>query len=329
MATFRIALVLVCLMAVGATKTCPDGADTETCSQLDSASLIQLPATVVKADVLESKAHTDLGGLAQVAAGAGGIPEHCDTCMDLLKACIESLTAVSTVAAGGSGPGGPAIPDESCDQFKSFLNGDHGVDPASYVQVLCLLGNQQCTPNTPSNCYVQLMAKAMPNFNGFCGAASGSTSYGNSGSGYVGSAPPLLTQQEATRKLEGDVTRTCTHPAKDDPKTWVCPCLSNMKAHCDGAQDVQACMKGLMCDDDRIDGAWKQDNCAAGWTSNCPALLVETNTSMEARAKEARVEASQDANLLESEETDSLATLNDAKASLDDSLSGKRVCEPE
>jgi len=295
MATFRIALVLVCLMAVGATMTCPDGADSETCSQLDAASLIQLPATA-----------TIITGLAQ-----GGATITCTQCMDLLKACIASLSSSSTADQSvGAGMDGPANP---CADFAVALQGENG---GNYKSVLCIMGNSECgngddVLNGPMECYYQLMAKAMPDFDMLCGSGSDSDASGDDTS-IPGSsdmdwdmAPPAFTQQEATRKLKGDVSRACTNPNKDDPATWVCPCLSNMRNACTGADDEQACFKCLMCGDSRICADWKTNNCE-GTASDCNALLVETNTSTDARAKEARVK----------EETPSQA--------LDESLSGKR-----
>jgi len=58
----------------------------------------------------------------------------------------------------------------------------------------------------------------------------------------------------------------CIDPAVDDPESWDCECVEDMKTSCGGVDE--ACFKGILCGKAEICQTWKDD-------AECPTFLVQ------------------------------------------------------
>jgi len=107
----------------------------------------------------------------------------------------------------------------------------------------------------------------------------------------------------------------CIDPAVDDPESWDCECVEDMKTSCGGVDE--ACFKGILCGKAEICQTWKDD-------AECPTFLVQKSEDeiSGTHSSEALGQRSQ-AMLTRQKGQEDV----DLSGSLDGSLGGK--CTPE
>lgn len=70
----------------------------------------------------------------------------------------------------------------------------------------------------------------------------------------------------------------CVDPGTDDPESWDCECLEDMKKSCNGVNPE--CFKGIMCKFNEVCKSWKEEHC-----ENSDDLLQGTDVLLQRAAR--------------------------------------------